>query len=91
MITRGLAEITRLGVAREWGDPLTLAGLSGMGDLVLTSTGDLSRNRAFGLSIGKGRTLDEILSEMDEVTEGVVTSLSARASRNGSVSDADHR
>lgn len=78
LITRGLAEITRLGVARG-GDPLTFAGLSGMGDLVLTSTGDLSRNRAVGVAIGQGRTLDEILSEMDEVTEGVVTSLSARA------------
>jgi glycerol-3-phosphate dehydrogenase (NAD(P)+) len=77
LITRGLAEITRLGVARG-GDPLTFAGLSGMGDLVLTSTGDLSRNRSVGLAIGQGRTLDEVLAEMDEVTEGVVTSRSAR-------------
>lgn len=77
LITRGLAEITRLGAARG-GDPLTFAGLSGMGDLVLTCTGDLSRNRTVGLAIGRGRKLEEILAETDEVTEGVVTCLSAR-------------
>jgi glycerol-3-phosphate dehydrogenase (NAD(P)+) len=77
LITRGLAEITRLGAARG-GDPLTFAGLSGMGDLVLTCTGDLSRNRSLGLAIGQGRHLGEILAEMDEVVEGVVTSRSAR-------------
>jgi glycerol-3-phosphate dehydrogenase (NAD(P)+) len=76
LITRGLSEITRLGVARG-GDPMTFAGLSGMGDLVLTCTGDLSRNRSVGLAIGQGRPLAEILAEMDEVVEGVVTSRSA--------------
>ena len=77
LITRGLAEITRLGASRG-GDPLTFAGLSGMGDLVLTCTGDLSRNRMVGLAIGEGRPLTEVLAGMDEVTEGVVTCLSAR-------------
>jgi glycerol-3-phosphate dehydrogenase (NAD(P)+) len=77
LITRGLAEITRLGVSRG-GNPLTFSGLSGMGDLVLTCTGDLSRNRQVGLAIGRGRTLDEILSEMEMVAEGVATTLSAR-------------
>lgn len=77
LITRGLAEITRLGAARG-GDPLTFAGLSGMGDLVLTCTGDLSRNRSVGLAIGRGSRLDEVLADMDEVTEGVHTSTAAR-------------
>jgi len=77
LITRGLAEITRLGVARG-GDPRTFAGLSGMGDLVLTCTGDLSRNRTVGLALGSGRELDDILGEMDEVVEGVLTSRSAQ-------------
>jgi glycerol-3-phosphate dehydrogenase (NAD(P)+) len=76
LITRGLSEITRLGAARG-GDPMTFAGLSGMGDLVLTGTGDLSRNRSLGLAIGQGRRLEDILAEMDEVVEGVVTSRSA--------------
>lgn len=77
LITRGLAEITRLGMARG-GDPMTFAGLSGAGDLVLTSTADLSRNHTVGFAIGQGRNLSDILAEMDEVTEGVVTSRSAR-------------
>ena len=76
LITRGLAEISRLGVTRG-ADPLTFAGLSGMGDLVLTCTGDLSRNRTLGLAIGQGRKLADILAEMDEVVEGVLTSRSA--------------
>ena len=58
LITRGLAEITRLGVARG-ADPLTFAGLAGMGDLILTTTGALSRNRSLGLALAKGQTLDE--------------------------------
>jgi glycerol-3-phosphate dehydrogenase (NAD(P)+) len=78
LITRGLAEITRLGVA-SGGDPLTFSGLSGMGDLVLTSTDDQSRNRTVGLAIGRGRKLDDILAEMHEVSEGVATSRSAKA------------
>ena len=63
LITRGLAEITRLAVKRG-ADPLTLAGLSGMGDLVLTCTGDLSRNRTVGMRLGKGETLQQILDSM---------------------------
>lgn len=77
LITRGLAEITRLGVARG-GHPLTFAGLSGMGDLVLTCTGDLSRNRQVGLAIGRGRTLEEVLADMSMVAEGVKTTQAAR-------------
>lgn len=77
IITRGLAEITRLGVALG-GHPATFAGLSGVGDLMLTSAGGLSRNRSVGLAIGRGRTLDEIRAEMNEVAEGVPTCRSAR-------------
>ena len=76
LITRGLAEITRLGVAMG-AIPLTFAGLAGMGDLVLTCTGDLSRNRTVGLRIGKGMKLDEIVNRMDTVAEGVRTAISA--------------
>lgn len=76
LITRGLAEISRLAVARG-GHPLTLAGLSGMGDLVLTCTGDLSRNRKVGLELGRGRKLAEILASMTMVAEGVLTTRSA--------------
>ena len=71
-MTRGLAEITRLGV-RLGADPLTFQGLSGMGDLVLTCTGDLSRNRRVGLALGRGQKLDAILEEIGEVAEGVRT------------------
>ncbi|MBN2800917.1 MAG: NAD(P)-dependent glycerol-3-phosphate dehydrogenase [Deltaproteobacteria bacterium] len=77
LITRGLAEITRLAVACG-GDPLTMMGLAGMGDLVLTTTGDLSRNRRVGLALGQGRSLEDILAELGEVAEGVVTTRSAR-------------
>ena len=70
IITRGLAEIARLGV-KMGANPLTFAGLAGMGDLVLTCTGDLSRNRQVGLAIGKGRKLKEILADMKMVAEGV--------------------
>ena len=76
LITRGLAEISRLGVAMG-ANPLTFAGLAGMGDLVLTCTGDLSRNRTVGLKIGKGMTLQEIMKGMTMVAEGVRTSISA--------------
>jgi glycerol-3-phosphate dehydrogenase (NAD(P)+) len=78
LITRGLAEITRLGVARG-GNPLTFAGLSGMGDLVLTCTGALSRNRTVGIELGRGKTLEEILGDMKMVAEGVKTTLAARS------------
>lgn len=77
IITRGLAEITRLAV-RKGGNPLTLSGLSGMGDLVLTCTGELSRNRRVGMELGKGRQLADVLGEMKQVAEGVKTAKSAR-------------
>jgi glycerol-3-phosphate dehydrogenase (NAD(P)+) len=76
LITRGLAEITRLGVAMG-ANPMTFAGLSGIGDLVLTSTGDLSRNRTVGMKIGQGMTIEEITSGMDMVAEGIKTSISS--------------
>lgn len=72
LMTRGLREITRLGV-RLGANPLTFQGLSGMGDLVLTCTGDLSRNRRVGLELGRGKSLAEIIGGMDEVAEGVKT------------------
>ncbi len=75
LITRGLAEITRLAV-KKGGNPLTLAGLAGMGDLVLTCTGDLSRNRQVGFRLAKGETIDEILDSMRMVAEGVRTAYS---------------
>lgn len=76
LITRGLAEMTRLGVAMG-AQAATFAGLAGMGDLVLTCTGDLSRNRSVGIQIGQGRQLAEILGEMRMVAEGVKTTESA--------------
>jgi len=72
LITRGLAEITRLAVAMG-GQPRTLAGLAGLGDLVLTCNGDLSRNRAVGIELASGRKLPEILQSMTMVAEGVET------------------
>jgi len=75
LITRGLAEITRMGVAMG-ADPATFAGLSGLGDLVLTCTGDLSRNRTVGLKLGEGKKLPQILDEMEMVAEGVKTTKS---------------
>lgn len=84
LITRGLAEISRLALAKG-ADPLTVAGLGGMGDLVLTCTGDLSRNRTVGLELGRGKTLEQVLSSMNMVAEGVRTSRSAHmlAEREG--------
>jgi len=76
LITRGLAEMTRLGV-KLGGAAETFAGLAGMGDLVLTCTGDLSRNRSVGIELGKGRKIDEILGGMQMIAEGVKTTLSA--------------
>ena len=76
LITRGLAEIARLAM-KMGGDALTLAGLAGMGDLVLTCTDDLSRNRTVGFELGRGRTLDDILGGMRQVAEGVRTTKSA--------------
>lgn len=72
LITRGLSEMTRLAVAAG-GRRDTLAGLAGLGDLVLTATGTLSRNRSVGVELGKGRKLTEILSRMRMVAEGVGT------------------
>jgi glycerol-3-phosphate dehydrogenase (NAD(P)+) len=77
LITRGLAEIMRLGAALG-ADPATLAGLAGIGDLILTCTGGLSRNRTVGVELGKGRSLDEILAGMRMVAEGVKTARSTR-------------
>lgn len=77
LITRGLAEITRLGVALG-ADPLTLAGLAGMGDLILTCTGQLSRNHTVGEELGRGRSIEEILAGMSMVAEGVRTARAAR-------------
>jgi glycerol-3-phosphate dehydrogenase (NAD(P)+) len=76
LITRGLAEISRLAV-RKGANPLTLAGLAGMGDLVLTCTGDLSRNRSVGMALGRGQKLKDILAGMSQVAEGVKTTKSA--------------
>jgi glycerol-3-phosphate dehydrogenase (NAD(P)+) len=78
LITRGLAEIARLGVALG-ADPLTFAGLAGMGDLLLTATGALSRNRSLGIELGKGRGLPELLAERRTVAEGVNTARAAVA------------
>jgi glycerol-3-phosphate dehydrogenase (NAD(P)+) len=77
IITRGLAEITRVTVAMG-GNPLTLSGLAGIGDLVLTCTGELSRNRRVGIALGKGQKLEEILKEMKQVAEGVKTARAAK-------------
>lgn len=75
LITRGLAEISRLGVAMG-AEPVTFSGLSGLGDLVLTCTGNLSRNRYVGLQLGQGRKLEQIVDEMNMVAEGVKTTRS---------------
>ena len=75
LITRGLTEMNRLGI-KLGADPLTLAGLAGVGDLLLTCTGALSRNYTVGRQIGEGKKLDEIISEMRMVAEGVKTTRS---------------
>lgn len=76
LITRGLAEMTRLAVAMG-GRPQTLAGLAGLGDLVLTCNGELSRNRTVGIELAKGRNLEEIVTSMRMVAEGVKTTNAA--------------
>jgi glycerol-3-phosphate dehydrogenase (NAD(P)+) len=76
LITRGLAEISRLGI-KMGANPVTFSGLGGLGDLVLTCTGDLSRNRTVGLKLGQGKKLTTILDEMNMVAEGVKTTKSA--------------
>ena len=78
LITRGLAEIARLGIARG-ANPLTFSGLAGMGDLILTCTGELSRNRSVGVALGQGKTIEEILGSMFMVAEGVETTRAAHA------------
>jgi glycerol-3-phosphate dehydrogenase (NAD(P)+) len=78
LITRGLAEIARLGAALG-AKPATFAGLAGVGDLVLTCTGALSRNRSAGVEIGKGRSLEQVLADRETVAEGVVNTESAYA------------
>ena len=70
VITRGLAEISRLGVAMG-GDPMTFAGLAGMGDLIATCSSPQSRNRFVGEQLGKGKAMDEIIAQMNQVAEGV--------------------
>ncbi|MCL7972710.1 MAG: NAD(P)-dependent glycerol-3-phosphate dehydrogenase [marine benthic group bacterium] len=84
LMTRGLAEIGRL-AERLGGEGATLAGLAGVGDLILTCTGDLSRNRRVGLAVGRGEALSEVLSGMTAVAEGVRTTEAARdlAKRHG--------
>lgn len=84
LITRGLAEMMRLGI-KLGAKPQTFAGLAGVGDLVLTCTGALSRNRTIGIEIGRGATLSEVLAGRETVAEGVVTTESAKelAEREG--------
>lgn len=84
LVTRGLAEMTRLGAALG-AEQSTFAGLAGLGDLVLTCTGSLSRNRAVGFEVGKGRKLEDVLRDRETVAEGVITAQSARelAAREG--------
>jgi glycerol-3-phosphate dehydrogenase (NAD(P)+) len=84
LITRGLAEMTRLGM-KLGAEPATLSGLAGLGDLVLTCTGSLSRNRAVGVEVGRGASLDSVLAGKETVAEGVTTARSAHAlaSREG--------
>lgn len=94
LITRGLAEMTRIGVALG-AHPQTFAGLSGMGDLVLTCSGDASRNRRVGLALGQGKTMAEIMSEMKMVAEGVKTAkvaheLAAKLGVDAPIIDAMH-
>jgi glycerol-3-phosphate dehydrogenase (NAD(P)+) len=76
LITRGLAEIARIAIAKG-GNVLTLAGLAGMGDLVLTCTAELSRNRTVGFEMGRGARLDDVLAHLGHVAEGVRTAKSA--------------
>jgi glycerol-3-phosphate dehydrogenase (NAD(P)+) len=78
LITRGLAEMGRL-AARLGADPMTLAGLAGLGDLVLTCTGELSRNRQVGLALARGEALPAILTTLGHIAEGIGTARTARS------------
>jgi glycerol-3-phosphate dehydrogenase (NAD(P)+) len=82
LMTRGLREITRLGEALG-ANPLTFLGLSGMGDLILTCTGEMSRNRQVGLELGRGRELADIVGGMKQVAEGVRTTFWCAGRRLG--------
>jgi glycerol-3-phosphate dehydrogenase (NAD(P)+) len=84
LITRGLAEITRLGVTLG-AQPSTFAGLAGLGDLILTCTGELSRNRTVGYRLGRGERLEDVLGDLTQVAEGVKTAqaVHALAERHG--------
>ncbi len=75
LVTRGLAEVVRIAIAKG-GNVLSIAGLAGLGDLVLTCTGELSRNRTVGFELGRGKKLDEVLSALGHVAEGVRTAKS---------------
>jgi glycerol-3-phosphate dehydrogenase (NAD(P)+) len=77
LMTRGLAEITRLAV-KLGANPLTMSGLAGMGDLVLTCTASLSRNQRVGYGLGQGKKLHQVLTDLGQVAEGVYTAKSAR-------------
>lgn len=77
LLTRGLAELVRLTVALG-GEEVTLSGLAGVGDLILTCTGGLSRNRRCGLALGRGATVEEALEEVEQVVEGIPTTRAAR-------------
>jgi glycerol-3-phosphate dehydrogenase (NAD(P)+) len=95
LITRGLAETTRLGIALG-AEAATFAGLAGLGDLVLTCTGALSRNRAVGVEVGAGRPLDDVLAGTETVAEGVrnarsTVALAARAGVTMPIAEAVHR
>jgi glycerol-3-phosphate dehydrogenase (NAD(P)+) len=77
IITRGLGELVQLAM-KKGANPLTLSGLAGMGDLVLTCTGELSRNRQVGLELGRGKSIQQVLASMNQVAEGVKTAKSVR-------------
>ena len=89
LITRGLAEIIRLGAAMG-ADPRTFYGLSGVGDLVLTCTGTLSRNHSVGVRLGQGEKLETILAGMQAVAEGVRTAARTHIGPSSSGRYADH-
>jgi hypothetical protein len=89
LITRGLAEVMRLGVVLG-GRPETFMGLAGAGDLILTCTGDLSRNRRVGLALGRGERLEAILAQLGHVAEGVYTARRSTGSRAARGRHADH-
>ncbi|MBQ4126300.1 MAG: glycerol-3-phosphate dehydrogenase, partial [Desulfovibrio sp.] len=77
LVTRGLAEMSRIGAALG-AQPLTFMGLTGLGDLVLTTTGDLSRNRQVGLGLGRGKSLKDVTREIGMVAEGVKTAFAVQ-------------